>query len=335
MRLGVTMFATDRTMPVHELAVAAEERGFVSLYVPEHTHIPISRKTPPPTATSPSTPTPRSPSRGTPPPAGDPSVTSPSTPTPGSPSRKTAPPTATPRPTGAAMLSEEYARTLDPLVALAAAAAVTGRIRLGTGVSLPAQRDPIVTAKAIATLDRISGGRFVLGAGYGWNEEEAADHGVPWKRRRAMVREHVLAMRELWTAGEAEFHGEFVDFEPCWSWPKPAGRIPVLLGGAPGPALFAHIAEYGDGWMPIGGAGVREALPALRAACAAAGREMVPVVPFGTLPTPGKLAYYASLGVEEVVLRVPAGGRGEVLPVLDGYARAYPEHLAEPVSGSS
>ncbi|WP_395110668.1 TIGR03619 family F420-dependent LLM class oxidoreductase [Actinomadura sp. SCN-SB] len=277
MRLGVTLFTTDRTMPAHELAVAAEERGFVSLYVPEHTHIPVSRKTPPPT--------------------------------------------------GVETLPDEYARTPDPLVALAAAAVVTERIRLGTGIALPAQRDPIVTAKAIATLDRIAGGRFVLGIGYGWNEEEAADHGVPWKRRRAMVREHVLAMRELWTEDEAAFDGEFVAFEPCWSWPKPEGRIPVLLGGAPGPTLFAHIAEYGDGWIPIGGAGIRDALPALREACAAAGREMVPVVPFGTVPNPRKLDYYDSLGIEEVVLRVPAGGREEVLPVLDEYARTYPDRL--------
>jgi probable F420-dependent oxidoreductase len=273
MRLGVTMFATDLTMPPHELAREAEARGFASLYVPEHTHIPVARETPPPT--------------------------------------------------GDAALAPEYARTLDPLVALAAAAAVTERIVLGTGIMLPAQREPIVTAKAVATLDRIAGGRVVLGVGYGWNAEEGADHGVPWKRRRAVVREHVLAMRELWTRDEASFKGEFVSFEPSWSWPKPAGRVPVLLGGAPGPTLFAHIAEYGDGWMPIGGAGIRDALPDLRRACADAGRDMVPVVPFGTVPSEEKLGYYASIGVEEVVLRIPGGDRDAVLPVLDEYARTY------------
>ncbi|QKG26091.1 TIGR03619 family F420-dependent LLM class oxidoreductase [Actinomadura verrucosospora] len=273
MRLGITMFATDLTMPPHELAREAEERGFASLYVPEHTHIPVARETPPPT--------------------------------------------------GDLTLAPEYARTLDPFVALAAAAAVTERITLGTGIMLPAQREPIVTAKAVATLDRIAGGRVALGIGYGWNAEEGADHGVPWKRRRAVVREHVLAMRELWTRDEASFAGEFVRFEPSWSWPKPAGHVPVLLGGAPGPTLFAHIAEYGDGWMPIGGAGIREALPDLRRACADAGRDMVPVVPFGTLPSAEKLDYYASIGVEEVVLRVPGGGRDAVLPVLDGYARDH------------
>ncbi|MFG1999442.1 LLM class F420-dependent oxidoreductase [Spirillospora sp. NPDC048911] len=273
MRLGITMFATDRTMAPHDLAREAEDRGFVSFYIPEHTHIPVSRATPPPT--------------------------------------------------GVDTLPEEYARTLDPFVALAAAAAATERIRLGTGVCLPAQREPLVTAKAVATLDHISGGRFVLGIGYGWNREEAADHDVPWNQRRRMAREHVLAMRELWTEEEASFKGEYVSFEASWSWPKPAGRVPVLVGGAPGPLLFAHVAEYGDGWMPIGGAGIREALPELRAACEKAGRETVPVIPFGTVPTPEKLEYYARLGVEEVVLRVPAAGRDEVLPVLDGYAAEY------------
>lgn len=273
MRLGITMFATDQTMGPHELAREAEDRGFSSLYVPEHTHIPVSRETAPPT--------------------------------------------------GDAALPAEYARTLDPLVSLAAAAAVTGRITLGTGILLPAQRDPIVTAKAVATLERLSRGRFALGIGYGWNAEEGAAHGVPWKRRRAMVREHVLAMRALWTDEEASFRGEFVGFDASWSWPKPSGRVPVLLGGAPGPTLFAHIAEYGDGWLPIGGAGIREALPGLRRACEEAGRPMVPIVPFGTLPTPGKLAYYASLGIEEAVLRVPAGGRDAVLPLLDEYAHSY------------
>jgi probable F420-dependent oxidoreductase len=273
MRLGITMFATDRAMPPHLLAREAEDRGFASLYLPEHTHIPTARTTPPPT--------------------------------------------------GADTLPEEYARTPDPLVALATAAAVTERISLGTGVCLLAQREPIVTAKAIATLDRISGGRFVLGVGYGWNVEEAADHGVPWKRRRAVVREHVFAMRELWTRDEASFEGEFTGFAPSRSWPKPAGRVPVLIGGAPGRTLFAHIAEYGDGWLPIGGAGIREALPKLRGACAEAGRDPVQVIPFGTVPSPEELEYYTSLGIEEVVLRLPAGTTDEVLPILDDYAKTY------------
>ncbi|GAA0363892.1 LLM class F420-dependent oxidoreductase [Actinoallomurus spadix] len=273
MRLGVTMFATDRAMPVPELAVAAERRGFTSLYLPEHTHIPVSRATPPPT--------------------GDP------------------------------VLPEEYARTLDPLVALAAAASVTSRIVLGTGVTLIAEREPIVTAKAVATLDHLSGGRVVLGVGFGWNREEAADHGVRWDTRRDRAREHVLAMRALWERDEASYEGEHVRLAPSWAWPKPARPIPVLLGGAAGPTLFRHIAEYGDGWLPIGGAGIRAALPALRDACARAGRDPVPVIAFGTEPTLGKLDHYASLGIEEVVLRLPSGPRDEVLSVLDTYAATY------------
>lgn len=287
MRLGVTMFATDRTMPPHELAVAAEERGFASLYLPEHTHIPVARITPSPATMS---------TGGT-----------------GSGYLRGS--------SGDQTLPEEYARTLDPLVALSAAAALTSRITLGTGVCLLAQREPIATAKAIATLDLVSGGRFALGVGYGWNVEEAADHGVDWPRRRDLVREHVLAMRSLWTEDQASFEGEYVRFPPSWAWPKPASRIPVLLGGAPGPKLFAAIAEYGDGWMPIGGAGIRAALPALAQSYEKAGRDpaTATVIPFGTLPTPEKLDYYASLGIQEVILRLPSAARDTLLPTLDTY----------------
>ncbi len=287
MRLGVTIFATDLGMPPHELAAAAEERGFASLYLPEHTHIPVSRRTPA-AATGAAGGTGAARLTGT---------------------------------SGDATLPVEYARTLDPFVALSMAAAVTSRIALGTGICLPAQREPIVTAKTVATLDHLSGGRFVFGIGYGWNVEEAESHGVDWPRRRDLVRERMLAMRELWTRDEASFKGEFVELEPAWAWPKPAARIPVLIGGAPGPTLFSHIAEYGDGWIPIGGAGIRDALPLLRAAFEAAGRDPdeARVIPFGTVPAAGKLGYYASLGIEEVVLRLPAGGRDAVLPVLDSY----------------
>lgn len=274
MRLGITMFATDVSMDVVALARAAEERGLHSLYLPEHTHIPVSRRTP--------------------------------------------------APTGDAELAEEYRRTLDPFVALAACASVTDRLVLGTGIALVAQREPIVTAKAVASLDHLSGGRFVLGVGFGWNEDELTHHGVMMRERRAVVRERVLAMKALWREDEAEFHGEHVHFDASWSWPKPArpGGPPVLLGGSAGPKLFAHIAEYGDGWIPIGGGGVRESLPALLAAAEAAGRDpaSLRVVPFGTLPDPGKLEYYVSLGIEEVVLRVPSAPETEVLPVLDAAA---------------
>ncbi len=273
MRLGITSFATDQSMPVPELAREAEARGLVSLFLPEHTHIPTSRLTPPPT--------------------------------------------------GDAVLAEWYKRTVDPFVVLAAAAALTSQIRLGTGIMLAAQREPLVTAKAAATLDLISGGRLELGVGFGWNREEMADHGVAPAERRNVVREHVLAMRELWRSEVASFSGEHVSFEPSWSWPKPVqpGGPPVLLGGAAGPTLFAHVSEYGDGWLPIGGAGIREALPMLHDACATRGRDpgQLRVVPFGTVPDEGKLDYYESLGIDEVVLRLPSASRDEDLAALDDF----------------
>ncbi|MEU0478508.1 LLM class F420-dependent oxidoreductase [Streptosporangium sp. NPDC006013] len=271
MRLGVTMFATDRSMPVSELAGAAEERGFASLYLPEHTHIPISRRTPPAA--------------------------------------------------GQAVLPEEYRRTLDPLVALSHAAAVTSEITLGTGIMLVAQREPLVTAKAVATLDHLSGGRVVLGIGFGWNVEEVEDHLGPqgFRSRRDVAREHMLAMKALWSREEAGFDGRHVGFEPSWSWPKPISGPPVYVGGAAGPKLFAHVAEYADGWMPIGGRGIRAALPALREACDKAEREMAKIVPFGTLPNAEKLDYYSELGIEEVVLSLPSAEADQILPILDEY----------------
>jgi len=269
-RIGITVFLTDRTIDPITLAREVEARGFESLYFPEHTHIPVSRVTPPPT--------------------------------------------------GDEELKDEYKRTLDPLVAMGAAAAVTSKIVLGTGVSLVAQHDPIVMAKQLATLDVMSNGRITLGVGFGWNQDEMADHGVEYATRRAKAREHVLAMMELWANDEASFDGEYVRFAPSWSWPKPIQRprIRMLVGGGAGPKLFAHVAEYSDGWFPIGGAGVREALPALHEAWAAAERGGEPeVVPFGVLPDPGKLDYYRSIGCSEVVLRVEGLGRDSALRQLD------------------
>ncbi|MDP4511610.1 LLM class F420-dependent oxidoreductase [Nonomuraea turcica] len=267
MRLGVTMFATDLAMPIDELARAAEERGFDSLWLPEHTHIPVSRRTPPAA--------------------------------------------------GQNELPEEYKRTLDPLVALSFAAAATRRLRVGTGILLAAQRDPIVTAKAIATLDHLSGGRVAVGVGFGWNVEEIENHGVPYARRREVARRNVLAMRALWRDEVASFDG----FEPSWCWPKPISGPPVYVGGAAGPKLFAHVAEYADGWMPIGGAGIKAALPALREACEKAERPMAEVIPFGTRPTREKLDYFAGLGIHEAVATLPSGPADTLLPLLDDYAQ--------------
>jgi len=261
-------------MPITDLAREVEVRGFRSLYLPEHTHIPTSRRTPPPM--------------------------------------------------GESELPEAYKRTLDPFVALAAATAVTRTLRLGTAVCLVAQHDPIVLAKTVATLDHVSGGRVVLGIGFGWNEDEMESHGVRFRSRRALVREKMLAMERLWADERASFDGDHVRLPESWSWPKPLQRPrpPVLVGGGAGPKLFAHVAEYADGWMPIGGGGVARALPDLRRAMEDAGRDpdTLRIVPLGTRPTPEKLAHLATLGVTEVVLRIPAGSRDEVLPVLDRWA---------------
>jgi probable F420-dependent oxidoreductase len=272
-KFGITMFPTDKSIGPIELARACEDRGFVSLYVPEHTHIPASRRTPAP--------------------AGEP-------------------------------LGEEYYRALDPFVALTAAAAVTTDLTVGTGIALVAQRDPIVTAKAIASLDLVSGGRFVFGIGFGWNVEELADHGVAFADRRAVVAERIAAMKALWTEEQASYEGEHVSFPATFSWPKPvqAPHPPILLGGGGGPKLFEAIAQYGDGWMPIGGAGVRKQLPELHAAMEAAGRDPaeLTIIPFGVMPDPGKIEYYAEIGFEEIVFRVPPAPADKVLPIMDRLA---------------
>lgn len=274
LRYGVTTFPTDRSMPVVDLARALEERGFDSLWLPEHTHIPTSRRTP----------------------------------WPGIPGHE---------------LPDKYKRSLDPLVALAAVATATTTLRLGTGILLVAQRDPIVTAKAVATLDHLAGGRAALGIGFGWNEDEMADHGVDYRTRRDKGREHLLAMRRLWEDDVAEFHGAHFELPPTWSWPKPAQRpLPVLLGGAAGPKLFAHIAEYADGWIPIGGRGLADSLPKLRARLDEAGRDpdTLEVAPMGVIPEPGKLDHYESIGVTEVVLELESRPADETLRTLDRYA---------------
>ncbi|MFC7841385.1 LLM class F420-dependent oxidoreductase [Streptomyces sp. NPDC057382] len=235
---------------------------------------------------------------------------------------------ATPYPVGGE-LPREYGRTLDAFVALGQAAAVTERLGLGTGITLVAQHDPIDLAKRIATLDHLSGGRFTLGLGFGWNVEEAADHGVRWSTRRALVRDRMALMRALWSEEPTGHDGEFGSVRPSFAHPKPVQRPrgPVvgprtLVGGGAGPKLFAHICEYADGWLPIGGRGLSESLPLLRAAWAEAGRdpEALEVVPYAVRPAPGKLAHYADLGIGETVVQLPPGGEAEVLKALDGLA---------------
>lgn len=275
MRLGVTAFLTDRSMPPGPLARAVEERGFGSLYLPEHTHLPLRADVPPALVEG--------------------------------------------------VDLEDYRRGLDPLVALGMAAEATSRIRLGTGVLLAAQHDPIVLGKQVATLDHLSGGRVVLGIGFGWNRAEAADHGVDFAVRRAVARDHVRCMQALWSMERPEYHGEHMDLPPCWAWPKPVQqpRVRTLVGGGATPAVFDAVAEYADGWLPIGGSGLGTAVPLLREHVARAGRDpaSVGVVPFGTVPTEAKLEHLAGLGVDEVVLRVRSGPEDRMLRQLDEHAR--------------
>ncbi|MFI9822908.1 LLM class F420-dependent oxidoreductase [Streptomyces sp. NPDC052013] len=234
----------------------------------------------------------------------------------------------TPYPAGGE-LPREYGRTLDPFVALGQAAAVTERLGLATGITLAAQHDPIDLAKQIATLDHLSGGRFTLGVGFGWNVEEAADHGVEWRTRRELVRDRMALMRALWAEEPTAYEGEFGSVRASHAHPKPVQkpRGPVtgprtLVGGAAGPKLFAHICEYADGWLPIGGRGLSTSLPLLRTAWSDAGRapESLQIVPYAVHPTPGKLAHFADLGIEEVVVQLPPEGEAGVLRALDEYA---------------
>jgi probable F420-dependent oxidoreductase len=272
-KLGITAFLTDKTIGPAQLARAAEERGFHSLYLPEHTHLPVAADTPPSLVE------------------------------------------------GVGL--EDYRRSLDPFVALAAASAVTATLKLGTGVCLVAQHDPIVLAKQVATIDHMSGGRFVLGIGFGWNRAEAADHGVDFGARREIAREKVLCMQALWSEERAEFHGTHVELPPSWAWPKPVQqpRVTTLVGAAAGPETFAAIAEYADGWMPIGGGGIARALPELVREFEAKGRDRsaLSVVAFGTIPDPGKLEHLEAAGCSEVVLRVPSGQSSAMLRCLDSY----------------
>ena len=275
--IGITIFATDTSIGPAELAREVEDRGFESLFVPEHTHIPASRKTPYP--------------------AGDP-------------------------------LPPEYYRTLDPFSALSAAAAVTERIKLGTGICLVAQHHEVNLAKSVATVDHLSNGRMVFGIGYGWNEDEMNTHGAAYKERREIVRERILAARALWTEEVASFEGRHVHLTPSYSWPKPvqAGGPPVLIGGAAGPKLFRAIAEYADGWIPIGGRGLTENLPKLQAAFEEAGRDpaTIGISVFGAQPDPGRIEHYGELGVDRVVLWLPPADRDTVLPILDKYVDLIP-----------
>jgi probable F420-dependent oxidoreductase len=270
-RFGVSMFPTDYAIQPVELARAVEERGFDSLFFPEHTHIPASRQTPFP---------------------------------------------------GGGDLQPEYWHSHDPFVALAACAAVTSRIRLGTGICLVIERDPITLAKEIASLDMISGGRVILGVGAGWNREEMENHGASFPDRWKILREKVLAMREIWNNEEAEYHGEFVNFDPIWSYPKPvqAGGPPVWIG-ANSKWVFERVADYADGWMPIGGLGSGN-MEKMTAALAAKGRDIrdLDLALFGAPMNVDQLRGRIEQGFDELVFNLPPKSAQEVLPLLDRFA---------------
>jgi probable F420-dependent oxidoreductase len=274
MDVGVFYFPVDYGINVAELAKALEDRGFGSLYVPEHTHIPLSRKTPFP---------------------------------------------------GGGELPKRYAHTHDPFVALAFAAAATKKLKVGTGICLVPQHEPIETAKAIASLDQLSNGRFVFGIGGGWNVDEMENHGVAHKDRFKIMREHVLAMKALWTQEEASYKGEFVNFDPVWSYPKPAQRPhpPIVLGGESDHTL-KRVVDYCDGWFPRTRAGFDpvEAKARLAKAATEKGRDpkSLTITVFGAPNKAEVLESYAKAGIEGALLAVPDGTRDEILAFLDKQA---------------
>jgi len=276
MLFGAAMFFTDYAMGPAELGVALEQRGFESLWVPEHSHIPLARATPFPAG-------------------GD--------------------------------LPKAYYDLMDPFVVLTAAAAATQRLRLGTGVCLIAQRDPIQTAKLVASIDQVSGGRFLFGVGNGWNAEEMAGHGTVFATRHKLARERIEAMKAIWTETRPEYHGEFVDFGPMMAWPKPVQRPhpPIIVGGA-FPYGARRAIRYGDGWVPRASrqtyADVGEFLPRFRAMAIEAGRDpaSLPITIFRVEEDLDRLRHYRDLGVARAVISVPAAKADEVLPLLDRWA---------------
>lgn len=227
---------------------------------------------------------------------------------------------------GAAPLPEHYWRTHEQFTAFAAVAAVTSRIKLGTGITLLAQRDPIWTAKQVASLDTISDGRVIFGVGYGWNTEEMAQHGTAYLQRRAILRENVLAMKSLWTEEVASFEGEHVSIEPSWAWPKPVQQPhpPIIMAAAAGPKTVAHIVEFCDGWMPIGVRhDVHGGIEAIREAAQAAGRDpgSIEIGVFSSPKDPAALEKLAEAGVARAVMGMPQADADVVLDKLRDRAK--------------
>jgi probable F420-dependent oxidoreductase len=275
MLFGAYYFPTDYGIDIAELARALEDRGFESLFVCEHTHIPASRRTPFP---------------------------------------------------GGGELPKRYKHTHDPFVALSFAAAATKTIKLGTGIALVAQRDPLITAKSVASLDQLSGGRFIFAMGGGWNVDEMENHGTRYETRFKLLRERVLAMQQLWTKELAQFHGDYVRFDPVWLYPKPKQHPhpPILLGGE-SEHTVKRVIEFCDGWLPRPRSGwePRRGVERLKAAAAAAGRDYrtLSITVFSAPADREKLKPYHEAGIDRVLLEVPDASRDEILRVLDRNAQ--------------
>jgi probable F420-dependent oxidoreductase len=276
LNLGLTLFPTDYSIAPAELAVAAEERGFESLWFPDHTHIPLSRRSPWP---------------------------------------------------GGPELPKMYYDVMEPFIALATAASVTRRLRLGTGVCLLVQRDPLQTAKEVATLDRLCQGRFLFGVGMGWNAEEMGDHGTRFETRGRLLRERIEALKVIWTQKKPEYHGEFVDFDAMMTWPKPVQtpHPPIHVGGG-WPHAARRAARWGNGWMPIHGRD--EIDPArFRALAEDAGRDPreLEISVYGAPADASELAKLRDRGVHRAVFGLPPAPRDEILPLLDARAKLQSE----------
>jgi len=276
MKIGAVMFFTTESMQPAPLGRALEERGFESLWVPEHTHIPSSRKSAYP--------------------AGGP-------------------------------LIRPYYDIMDPFLALNAAATVTTRLRIGTGIALLAQRDPIVTAKMVSTIDQLSGGRFLFGVGNGWNQDEIENHGTKFGERHKVARERIEAMKAIWTQEEPEYHGEFVNFDRMKQWPKPAQKPhpPIIVGGA-FPYAARRAIRYGDGWIPradrLEQDGVGVVIEKFREMAREAGRDpaTLPISIFRVPDEIDRLRFCEETGVDRVVFSLPAGKEDEILPILDRWS---------------
>ncbi|MGE0424757.1 MAG: LLM class F420-dependent oxidoreductase [Reyranellaceae bacterium] len=276
MKIGGVMFFTTESMQPAPLAKALEERGFESLWVPEHTHIPSSRKSEYP--------------------AGGP-------------------------------LIRPYYEIMDPFLVLNTAATVTTTLKVGTGIALLTQRDPIVTAKLVSSIDQLSNGRFLFGVGNGWNQDEIENHGTVFATRHKLARERIEAMKTIWTSDEPEYHGEFVNFDKMKQWPKPKQKPhpPVIVGGA-FPYAARRAIRYGDGWIPradrLEQDGIGQTLEKFRAMAKEAGRDpaSLPISIFRVPDDIEKLRYCRSIGVDRVTFTLPAEKEDKLLPILDRWA---------------